>query len=136
MQVDRRTVLKAGSALLVVPLAGFAASAHGFVFDQRFSEGRAQARLAELQGMWVQGFEADVTHVWLNHLRPHWAADRGAVAGLTSASALFCLEQMARDERYRVIQREPLEAGPDAPVRWLIGRRSAVRVSPPKGITV
>jgi hypothetical protein len=133
MRIDRRHVLKAGSALLVLqgwrlmPRAAPAgtqplAYGQGFIYDQRFPQGRGQARAARRRGMWVQAFEGDVTDLWLNSLRPHWAAGRGAVTGLTSVSALFCLEQMACDERYRVVQKELLGEGPNAPVRWVIDR--------------
>jgi len=126
MQVDRRTVLKAGGVLLLLPISGYEAQPQGFIYDERFPEGHARARLARREGLWARSFNADVTHLWLNHLRPHWAAGRGGVTGLTSASALFCLEQMAREERYRVVQRKPLGTGLHAAVLWLIDRRSAV----------
>jgi hypothetical protein len=125
MQVDRRTVLKAGSALLLLRTSAPAERAQGFIYDERFPEGRVHARLASRQGMWVQAFEADVTDLWLSCLRPHWTAGRGGIAGITNASALFCLEQMAREERYRVLQSERLGTGPHAAVRWLIDRRSS-----------
>jgi hypothetical protein len=63
-------------------------------------------------------FNGDVTPVWSNTLRPLWRTGEARVAGVTRAPALFCLEQLARGMRHRVISRQTL-AGSDA-IRWVI----------------
>ena len=63
-------------------------------------------------------FNGDVTPVWSNTLRPLWRTGEARVLGVTRAPALFCLEQLARGMRHRVIARQAL-AGTDA-IRWII----------------
>ena len=68
-------------------------------------------------------FNGDVTPLWSNTLRPLWRTGETRVVGLTRAPALFCLEQLARGMRHRVISREAL-AGTDA-IRWEIAPLSS-----------
>ena len=63
-------------------------------------------------------FNGDVTPVWSGTLRPLWREGEARVIGVTRPSALFCLEQLARGMRHRVISRQAL-AGTDA-IRWVI----------------
>ena len=63
-------------------------------------------------------FNGDVTSVWWSTLRPLWHTGEARVAGVTRAPALFCLEQLARSARHRVIARQPL--GKSDAIRWII----------------
>lgn len=47
--------------------------------------------------------EGDVTTAWLRDIRPEWSRRRTAIAGLTTPSALFCLEQLAWQHGLRVV---------------------------------
>ena len=74
---------------------------------------RPDERIAE-----INWFEGDVTAVWSTQLKPLWQAGPASVAGISRAPALFCLEQLARRQRHRVVLRQPIP-GTDA-VRWVI----------------
>ena len=76
------------------------------VYDGRFAEARAYAAEAERGGLTVTALEGDPTALWLYDLGPHWAAGGGAVAGVTTARTLLCLEQMAHDVWRRVRARD------------------------------
>jgi hypothetical protein len=47
--------------------------------------------------------QGDITQVWLRHIGPAWEHQPLAVAGLTEAPALFCLEQLAFASGLRVV---------------------------------
>ena len=137
--MDRRQFIITGSVTLAAGLwagtsgAGRPATAlRAAIFDTRFQPAREFARTARGLGLPVYGFDGDVTALWADHLQNLWRARGGAVAGLTSASALQCLEEMARDHWHRVtvrIEHSPAADGRDpwaaAPplVSWVISRR-------------
>ncbi|MEP6549274.1 MAG: hypothetical protein ABJD53_17580 [Gammaproteobacteria bacterium] len=75
------------------------------VFDSRYAECRSFAAAARRSGHQTIAFEGDVTPLWHDMLRPLWAAGRGSVAGMTTPSSLFCLEQMAKDHWRHVVIR-------------------------------
>ena len=115
--VNRRRVLKIGAAtvagvLVKLPDSGRNLSPtrahlafHRAVFDERFAECRGFA--AELHGAGVRAsaIRGDVAELWYNDLRLHLREGPLPVAGLTDRTALFCLEELARDVGMRVIFR-------------------------------
>jgi hypothetical protein len=78
-----------------------------FIYDRRFSAGRAFGACAErarsIAG--TVGIAGDITALWSRDLRPRWLAGDGAIAGMTTARTLFCLEQLAKDHWMRVVTR-------------------------------
>lgn len=78
---------------------------HKILFDSRFASGRAFGAAGARGGHTAVALQGDVTAVWLRDLQPHWAACGGAIAGMTTAASLFCLEQMAKDQWLRVLVR-------------------------------
>jgi hypothetical protein len=78
-----------------------------YIYDRRFSAGRAfgaaAARVPSTAG--TVGIAGDITELWSRDLRPRWLAGDGAIAGMTTARTLFCLEQLAKDHRMRVAAR-------------------------------
>jgi hypothetical protein len=75
-----------------------------FIYDRRFSAGRAFGASAERapSTAGTVGIDGDITALWSRDLRPRWLAGDGAIAGMTTARTLFCLEQLAKDHRMRV----------------------------------
>lgn len=83
-----------------------------------FDEGRAAARAfgaaAAALGAPVQAVGSDIGSSWINTLEPRFKTGPAAIAGLTAAAPLFCLEYLARDYGLRVVYRiehAPLVAG-------------------------
>ena len=118
----RREFLQIGIAASALPLAVQAARAaeplgwlgagdapgvplYKAVYDLRFAVSVAFARRAETQGVAVHAFEGDITRFWYDDLYHRWRDGPAAIAGLTGHGALFCLEQLARDQRMRVVFR-------------------------------
>jgi hypothetical protein len=118
---NRRQLLQAGIAASALPLATptlFAAAAapadergaariepYKILYDTRFPASVAFARRASHAGRAVVAFAGDVTRVWYDDLYHRWRKGPAAIAGLTSHGALFCLEQLAIDQRMRVVFR-------------------------------
>jgi hypothetical protein len=78
-----------------------------FIYDRRFAACRAFAAAA-LRGGVSSGIEAtsgDITELWSNDLRAQWSAGAGAIGGMVTTRALFCLEQLAKDHWMRVALR-------------------------------
>jgi hypothetical protein len=77
------------------------------IYDRRFSAGQAfgaaAKRVSSTAG--TVGIAGDITALWSRDLRPRWLAGDGAIAGMTTARTLFCLEQLAKDHRMRVVSR-------------------------------
>jgi hypothetical protein len=115
--VNRRSVMKIGAAavagaLVDLPVPGrnsAAPRAHGAfqraVFDERFAECRAFADELHSAGVPTSAIRGDVAGLWYGDLRAHLSENRLPVAGLTDRTALFCLEELARDVGMRVILR-------------------------------
>jgi hypothetical protein len=87
-----------------VGFAGGPIALDTILFDSRFASSRAFGAAAKSAGWETTALQGDVTGVWRHHLRPHWAGGR-AIAGMTTASSLFCLEQLAKDHWMRVVVR-------------------------------
>ncbi len=139
------TAISGGAAgLLSVPAAGQtaarppAASAPGirlykFVYDRRYAAGRAFGSAAERAGssVGIADIDGDVTTLWSRELKPLWTAGAAAIAGMTTARTLFCLEQLAKDQWMRVLIRaEHLSAGHDIAHRLTASEPMIVRMSP------
>jgi hypothetical protein len=78
-----------------------------YIYDRRFSAGRAFGAAAErvLSTAGTVGIAGDITALWSRDLRLRWLDGDGAIAGMTTARTLFCLEQLAKDHRMRVAAR-------------------------------
>jgi hypothetical protein len=78
-----------------------------FVYDRRYPAARTFGAAAEhapsIGG--VVAITGDITALWRRDLEPLWRAGGGAIAGLTTARTLLCLEQLARDQWLRVAVR-------------------------------
>ncbi len=75
------------------------------VFDERFPSSVEFARHVNRLGIPVHGIQGDVTSLWYRDLSILWRTTPTAIAGLTSAWPLLCLELMARDHGLRVVFR-------------------------------
>jgi len=75
------------------------------LYDPRFPASVAFARRTAAQGVAVQAIEGDMTAFWYEDLYHRWRQSPVAIAGLTAHGALFCLEQLAWDQRMRVVFR-------------------------------
>ena len=121
---SRREIVKGGALALALPAmaAGRARAAEPAVFravyDERFAEARGFAEAAAARGWPVRAIRGDVTELWFHELEPRWKAGPAAVAGVTDAAALFCLETLARDRGLRLAARA--EVGREGLVSWLI----------------
>jgi hypothetical protein len=86
-----------------------------FIYDRRFSAGRAFGAAAKRgrSSAATVGIDGDITALWALDLQPRWLAGDGAIAGVTTARTLFCLEQLAHDHRMRVLSRaeQPITDG-------------------------
>jgi hypothetical protein len=110
--VNRRTLLKlgtAGMAAAVVQAPAFGSSLLGSspllaraVFDERFAEARAFADVFQSRGMPTTGIRGDVAALWYHDLKARLLEQRSPLVGLTDRTALFCLEELARDVGMKV----------------------------------
>lgn len=75
------------------------------IFDERFPDSREFAREVSALGVATRAIRGDITDLWFNDLDLAWRRQPRAVAGLTTESALFCLEQLAMGHRLRVVFR-------------------------------
>ena len=74
-------------------------------FDERFAECRAFAAEMHGAGVSTSAIRGDVATLWCADPRAHLSENRLPVAGLTDRTALFCLEELARDVGMRDIFR-------------------------------
>jgi hypothetical protein len=116
MMTNRRELLKVGLAASALPIAMHAELATGadpastvplykVLYDTRFPASVAFARRAAAGGLDVQAMAGDMTRFWYDDLYHRWQRGPVAIAGLTAHGALFCLEQLAWDQRMRVVFR-------------------------------
>jgi hypothetical protein len=104
-----RAGFAADGALAAGPLALAAV-----IVDRRFPEARAFGERLAGRGAPVRSIDADITDLWRDELRPMWAREPAAIAGLTARPALFLLERLAWEHRMRVVfhaEHEPLAGG-------------------------
>jgi hypothetical protein len=118
--IDRRQFI-AGTLLIAGSVAAGAAAWRGprldpelTVIDRRYAALRGPHHASDR----VLLFSADLTALWRDSLAPLWKQRAAAVVGITTAPALFCLEQLARGTRHVVTRRE--ELGTNGAVAWLI----------------
>jgi DNA-binding transcriptional LysR family regulator len=114
--MDRRHFCLAGAASVVclgadhgLPAAerppGPAIALDQVLFDSRHPGSRAFGTAAARAGWGAVAFPGDVTAMWRQILLPLWAAGGGAIAGMTTAAGLFCLEELAKGHWMRVVLR-------------------------------
>jgi|SRR5271167_594542 len=100
--------LRAAAQTAAPPAASSpSAPLYKFVYDRRYSAALSFGLAAE-QARDVAGVVAiggDITELWSLDLRFQWSAGCGAIAGMTTARTLFCLEQLAKDHWMRVVIR-------------------------------
>jgi hypothetical protein len=137
--VNRRNFV-AGSAALAaltaVPLARSRAAsprseqvmgaAQLVIVDRALPEASAFAAEAIAAGHDTRLFDRDVGALWMNEIEPRLRLGPVAIAGLTGAATLFCLDFLARDYGAHVVQRNA--AAPDA-VSWMIATHAERRAS-------
>ena len=94
--------------------AGSSIRPYKFIYDRRYPAGRAFGAAAEYTGstVGIVAIGGDVTEIWSRDLRLRWSAGGGAIAGMTTARTLFCLEQLARDHWMRVVIRAEHSVSP------------------------
>jgi hypothetical protein len=80
---------------------------HQFIFDRRYPAARAfgAAALHARSILGAVAIDGDITALWSRDLRLQWESGVGAVAGMTTARSLFCLEQLANEHWMRVVMR-------------------------------
>ena len=116
----------AGIAAALGPHAAGASPAAGHsalrfaLFDTRFPAAVAFSRAMFQRWVTLAPFHGDVTAVWFEQLDPLWRREPIRVAGLTTPSTLFCLEQMAWDHGLRVAFRGTHEPAPGGGVTHLL----------------
>jgi hypothetical protein len=112
--MDRRTFCLGSAAAAVccqagrssaAPHSGVAIVLDQVLFDSRYAECRSFAETARRSGLETAALEGDVTPMWYGTLSSRWTAGGGAIAGMTTPSSLFCLEQLAMDHWMRVVIR-------------------------------
>jgi hypothetical protein len=75
------------------------------LFDSRHPASSAFGTAAAGAGWRAVAFPGDVSALWRETLLPLWAAGGGAIAGMTTAACVFCLEELAKDYWMRVVLR-------------------------------
>lgn len=110
--VSRRTLFKLGTAGLAaaavqVPAAGstLLGGAPGLsraVFDERFAESREFGDAFQSRGLPTSAIRGDVAALWYRDLKARLLEQRLPLVGLTDRTALFCLEELARDVGMKV----------------------------------
>lgn len=67
------------------------------LFDERFEEARTFGAALAARGVPVRGVRGDVAMLWYGDLKTRLIEQRLPLVGLTDRTALFCLEELARD---------------------------------------
>jgi hypothetical protein len=95
------------------------------IIDDRFTAARAFGSSAARYGLRTTMIRGDITALWLGDLKAHWDSGGAAIAGMTTARTLLCLEQLAHDTWRRVHSRIAHPAAPAGSdpqlVSWIIG---------------
>jgi len=136
---NRRQFLQIGisaSAVSLLPVQAMASAGslpawprvYRILQDARFPASASLAR--SLQGMFdgkpasMVTLEGDITRFWRQDLSRAWQQSPQPIAGVTGASVLFCLEQLARDHRLRVQWQQEVATTSNEPaeplVAWVI----------------
>jgi hypothetical protein len=137
---NRRQFIEGSAALAAATLAAGNAAIAGmperspadeyrperFVFDRRFAASVDAAELASQQGVRLAETSGDVTRLWYEEFDPAWKRAPMTLAGVTTGSALFVLETLARDRSMRVVERGDYATRDAEPlVAWTIAPRAA-----------
>jgi hypothetical protein len=113
-------VTAAGTAACTLPLL-HRQSWFAVIFDARFATAQAFGDAMAWRGHRVFGYDGDLTAVWLREIEPRWSRRAGALAGMSTPSALFCLEQLATQHWLRVTARLEQRAGAgQSLISWVI----------------
>jgi hypothetical protein len=129
---SRREFLQIGITATAWPLAPAAVRAAGeissaplslykVIFDRRFPASVEFATRAQSLGLAVHGIDGDMTRFWYDELYHEWKKGPAAIAGLTAHGALFCFEQLARDQGMRVVFRAEHKLGAGGVEHMLTG---------------
>ena len=113
---SRRKFLQTGVAVSTLPFAGPALGAartsghssvplYAVIYDKRFESSVAFARRSKALGLRTREIAGYMTAVWYNDLYHRWKQSPVAIAGLTNRGALFCFEQLGRDQGLRILYR-------------------------------
>jgi hypothetical protein len=94
------------------------------IVDRALAESAAFAAEAIAAGHTTRLFDRDVAALWMNEIEPRLRLGPVAIAGLTGAATLFCLDFLARDYGAHVVQRNATEL--DA-VSWMIATHAERR---------
>ena len=114
-------VTAATAAACALPMAQASRPVFAVIFDRRFAAAHAFANAAAWRGHRVFGYGGDLTAVWLGEIEPRWARRAGALAGMSTPAALFCLEQLAAQHWLRVVTRsEQQTATGERLISWVI----------------
>lgn len=119
MMLSRRTFLGSGATALTVTgiatalIRESAVDSHlaartlpfKVIFDERFADSRCFAHEAVRLGGTPAAIRGDVAELWYTQLRPRRQQSAITIAGLTTASSLFCLDQLARNHWMKVLFR-------------------------------
>jgi len=109
--IQRGVALSAAAPLVLAPTIGLAGDARPrlqptlAVFDRGYAESLLFARAAEAHGIATHSIDGDVTALWYDDLYHRWKQGATPIVGLTGASSLFCLEQLAWKVERRVVFR-------------------------------
>ncbi|MEY2853075.1 MAG: hypothetical protein RL030_207 [Pseudomonadota bacterium] len=133
---SRRDFLQATAVLsAAMPLSIRAGSPAGrplalssALIDERHAAAREFGARVQRAGIALRTIKGDVTDFWLDDLHPQWTRKPAPIAGLTARPALFCLEQLARDYRLRVVYHAEHKVQPD-------GSRSHTVHLPARGLS-
>jgi hypothetical protein len=138
---SRRAFLRYGmmaSALAAIQLTTHFVSARAdrgphrlfrVIADRASASGAAFAAEAGSQGIPVHLVGNDVGSAWMNDIEPSWRHAPATIAGLTTGTALFCLEYLAADYGMGVAYRiEHIPIG-DGHVHYVITEPENPRIS-------
>lgn len=111
---SRREFLQIGITATAWPLAANVAGAaaagnalplYKVIYDRRFPASLAFAARARALGLTVHSIDGDMTKLWYEDLYHVWKQGPIAIAGFTAHGALFCFDQLGRDQGLRVVFR-------------------------------
>jgi hypothetical protein len=75
------------------------------VFDERFTDARAFAAVAQRRSVATSAIDGSIHDLWYHDLYYRWRDEKSPIAGITDHRALFLLEMMAADAGMRVVHR-------------------------------
>jgi hypothetical protein len=111
---SRREFLQIGITATAWPLAANVAGAaaagdtlplYKVVYDRRAPATAPFAERGRALGLALHAIDGDMTKLWYEDLYHVWKQGPIAIAGFTGHGALFCLDQLGRDQGLRVVFR-------------------------------